>query len=134
MMHGAMSRSFPKISHLLYWAPDIQKAACLQRAHYKGGLHSWQRISHHGSPIPSNLLRAPTFAPSSAPPLTTSTLKCNFLRLCFGAQGSRDRKEIFAPSGLGGKKQFHSSEDRFQTSLSGNWKPCVSTKIVYSMF
>lgn len=62
------------------------------------------------------------------------SLKCDFLRLCFRAQGSRDRREIFAPSGLGGKKQVHSSEDRFQTSLSANWKPCVSTKIVYSMF
>lgn len=34
------------------------------------------------------------------------SLKCNFLRLCFGAHGSRDRKEIFAPLDWVGRSRF----------------------------
>lgn len=72
-MHGAMSRSFPKISHPPYWAPDFQKAAWLQRAHYKGGLHAAGReflimvVLH-----PQTFSEPQPSLPDSAPPLTTS--------------------------------------------------------------
>ena len=73
MMHGAMSRSFQKISHPLYWVPVFHKGACLQRAHYKGGLRAAGRellimVALH----PQTFSEPQPSLPDSAPPLTTT--------------------------------------------------------------
>lgn len=88
------------------------RAACLRGLITKGlraaGRELLIMVAYTLKPSQNPSLRSQTLLHHSPHP----SLMCNFLRLCFGAQGSRDRgkKEIFAPSGLGGKKQVHSSE------------------------